>query len=84
MVPEKVYRTYRQLLTILRGRGVSINKGSAGSRVIRVLQKENYYNVINGYKDLFIDKTVTTPLNEVYKKGTSFDEIYALYNLEGY
>jgi abortive infection bacteriophage resistance protein len=49
---EKEYKTYHQLLTILRSRGMIIEKGSQGSRVMRILEEENYYNVINGYKDL--------------------------------
>lgn len=79
---KKVFKTYRQLLTILRNRGVHIKKGSAGSRVMRILEKENYYNVINGYKELFIDKAASTISNEVYKSNTDFDEIYALYSFD--
>ena len=45
---EKTYKTYRQLLTKLRSRGMIIGKGSQGSRVMRILEQENYYNVING------------------------------------
>lgn len=76
---KKVFKTYRQLISLLRQRGVIIKKGSAGSHAIRILEKENYYNVINGYKDLFLDPTATYANNEVYKYGTTFDEIYALY-----
>ena len=76
---KKVYKSYEQLLTILRERGLVIKKGSAGSRVIKILEKENYYNVINGYKALFIDKPATTKTDEVYRTGATFDEIYALY-----
>ena len=78
-MPDKEFKSHRQLLTILRKRGMSIGKGPQGSRVIRILEKENYYNVINGYKDLFIDPT-STP--EVFKAGTTFDEVYALYEFD--
>ena len=77
-VGEKVYKTYRQLLLILRNRGVEIKKGSVGSRTIKVLEKENYFNVINGYKKLFIATPATSNSEEIYKTGTTFDEIYAL------
>lgn len=76
---EKIYKSYRQLLTVLRSRGMDIPKGSVGSRVIRILERENYYNVINGYKDLFILTPASQTQTEQYKPGTSFDEIYALY-----
>lgn len=79
---KKEYKTYRQLITKLRGRGMYIPKGSVGSRVIRILEKENYYNVINGYKALFIDKPSTEVEDEKYINGTTFDEVYALYNFD--
>lgn len=46
------------------------------------MEKENYYNVINGYKELFIDRPATTYNKEVYKSGTKFDEIFALYSFD--
>lgn len=48
---------------------------------MRILEKENYYNVINGYKDLFLD-SASTSSNEKYKDGTTFDEVYALYTFD--
>ena len=77
----KEYKTYRQLITILRSRGMDIEKGFQGSRVMRILEKENYYNVINGYKDLFLDPGSASTV-EKYKTGTTFDEVYALYNFD--
>ena len=56
-----------------------IGKGSQGSHVIHILERENYYNVINGYKKLFLDSPTTNTNDEVYKTGTTFDEVYALY-----
>ena len=79
---EKTYKTYRQLLTKLRSRGMIIGKGSQGSRVMRILEQENYYNVINGYKDLFLQSLATPTSDEKYKTGTTFDEVYALYQFD--
>ena len=76
---QKEYKTYRQLLSKLRSRGMVINKGSQGSRVMRILEQENYYNVINGYKSLFLEREATDTIDEKYKEGTTFDEVYALY-----
>ena len=59
-----------------------IGKGSQGSRAMRILERENYYNVINGYKDFFLDSRATPTTDEVYKDGTTFDEVYALYNFD--
>ncbi len=80
-MPEKEYKTHRQLLGILRNRGMTIGAGSQGSRVMRILEKENYYNIVNGYKNLFLDPT-TNSTEERYKAGTTFDELYALYEFD--
>ena len=79
---EKVYKTHRQLLAILRNRGMDIKKGSQGSRVMRILEKENYYNIVNGYKELFLKSPASATTNETYLPGTTFDEVYALYNFD--
>ena len=79
---EKTYKSYRQQLNILRSRGMVIGKGSQGSRVMRILEAENYYNVINGYKELFLASKATPAADEVYKTGTTFDEVYSLYNFD--
>ncbi len=77
---DKEYKTHQELLTILRNRGMSIEK-SYDSQVIDILKKENYYNVVNGYKDLFIVSSSTSS-SEQFKTGTTFDEVYALYNFD--
>ena len=51
---------------------------SNGSRVKKIIEMENYYNLINGYKGLFLDKSYTGS-DEAYLPGTKFDEVYALY-----
>lgn len=79
---NKSYKSYRQQLNILRSRGMVIGKGSQGSRVMRILERENYYNVINGYKELFLASKATATADEAYKTGTTFDEVYALYNFD--
>lgn len=79
---EKTYKTHRQQLNILRSRGMVIGKGSQGSRVMRILERENYYNVINGYKEPFLASKATATNDEVYKPGTTFDEVFALYHFD--
>lgn len=82
IMSDKIYKTYRQQLNILRSRGMVINKRSQGSRAMRILEHENYYNLINGYKELFLASKATSTTEEVYKTGTNFNEIYALYNFD--
>lgn len=76
---DKKYSSYRKQLQILRARGLSIPYGSKASRAIKILEKENYYNLINGYKEPFLDLNSTT---ERYLPGTDFFEIYALYEFD--
>ncbi len=71
---EKVFKTHNSQLRILRSRGLIV-KSSAK----RILERENYYNIINGYKDLFLDRNSQS---ENYKAGADFKEIYALYEFD--
>lgn len=45
----------------------------------RKIELGNYYNIFNGYKDIFLDNTSST---EKYLSGTTFDEIYNLFLLD--
>lgn len=61
---------------ILRSRGLIIKNSSFAKRKIR---DNNYYNLINGCKMPFIDKSQP---HEQYIKGTKFEELYALYEFD--
>ena len=61
-------------MRLLRSRGLQIS----GSYEKRILEKENYYNIINGYKPLFLDNSYQGQ-GERYKAGTQFKELYALF-----
>lgn len=77
---DKPFKTYRQQLTILRGRNLVIKDGS---KAIQILKNEGYYNIINGYKDIFLDMPQTKQYgDDRYKAGTTFEHIYALYNFD--
>lgn len=57
-------------ITILQSRGLKIDNNS---KTRNLLIDHNYYNVINGFKEPFLDKSQST---EVYKTGTTFKEIF--------
>lgn len=78
MINEKPFRTTNQMLKKLRTRNLKIKDGSKAKRF---LERENYYCVINGYKDLFLDKTVNS-VEERYKDGSSIFEIFELFKLD--
>ncbi len=76
MATEKVFRDTRTQLGILKSRGVIIHNKRFAKRIIR---ETNYYNLVNGYKTPFIQQS--SPF-EKYKKGTQFEELYALYEFD--
>lgn len=74
----KEYKTFNQQLAILRSRCLEV---PTSGQPKRFLEEENYYNVINGYKDLFLERDDNNnPLiPEQYRKGTHFNELKSLF-----
>lgn len=74
----KEFKTFNQQLTILRNRGMIV---PTDGRAKRFLEQENYYNVINGYKDLFLckDSQGNVIFPETYLPNTHFNELKALF-----
>ena len=71
---SKVFMSTNSQMQQLRSRGLQIS----GSSEKRILEKENYYNLINGYKTLFLDSNYQGQ-SEKYKAGAKFKELYALF-----
>lgn len=72
---EKVFSSTDKQIEKLRQRGMCI---SNDSRTKRIIELENYYNLINGYKTLFLDLSYSGN-DEMYLENTNFNELYALY-----
>ena len=73
---EKNFKTVEEQIEILKMRGIIINNKIAKE----ILTENNYYYLINGYKDLFIDNYNK---EEKYIENVSLEEIYALYKFDG-
>lgn len=73
---EKDFKTYDEQINILVSRGIQIVTPEDKSFAKKTLQREGYYNLINGYKKLFLSDT------DLYKPGTTLQEIYALYSFD--
>lgn len=71
----KEFKTYDEQITILKNRGLLINDESFAKEK---LKEDNYYNIVNGYKDLFITPGTT----DNYIAGATFEEVYALYDFD--
>ncbi|MGI2329059.1 Abi family protein [Planococcus sp. YIM B11945] len=77
----KVFASHDEQITILENRGLTIlDKASAK----RVLSRENYYALIDGYKEPFLehDERVNPYGLERYQKGAEFGHVYALYRFD--
>lgn len=71
-----VFKTYEEQIAILQQRGMIINDTATAKKL---LKQNNYYNLINGYKDIFI-QTGKNP--ETYIQGVTFEEIYSLHQFD--
>ena len=72
---EKVFQDYDQMIVLLQSRNICIDTPKRRRQAKIILQKEGYYNVINGYKTPFL----TSRSPESYKNGTTVEEIFAVY-----
>lgn len=74
----KEFKTFNQQLTILRSKGMIVPTDGSPKRF---LEQENYYNVINGYKDLFLckDGHGNAIVPETYLPNTHFNELKTLF-----
>ena len=71
----KEFKTVKEQIDLLKSRNILFNDET---KVEKILLNNNYYNIINGYKDLFLDSYN----KDNYKLGTTFEEIYALYEFD--
>ncbi len=76
---DKPYKSFDEQIEILQKRGLSTNE-----KTQIILMQEGYYSVINGYKDLFIDKEKKSAASgeDRYKEGVKFDHIYRLFEFD--
>ncbi len=73
---EKTFKTIDEQIELLRSRNLNIENEENAKEM---LLNNNYYYLINGYKDLFLDKNSKT---ETFHKGTTLEEIYSLYEFD--
>ncbi len=75
---DKIFRTYDEQIELLKNRGVDINDTNINDAK-KYLADIGYYNLINGYKDLFLESTEP---EDKYIKGTTLNDIHALYHFD--
>lgn len=72
---EKDFKTVEEQIILLKERGIVINDENAKE----ILTENNYYYLINGYKNMFLDNRCQ---KEKYIENVSLEEIYALYKFD--
>lgn len=77
---DKPFKTYDELLELLESRRVCFENDNDKARALHILKQVGYYNLINGYKDIFL--AIYADGTELFKDGTTVDEIYALYEFD--
>ena len=71
------YKDINEQIEIIKTKNILIKDENKAKDI---LLRENYYNLITGYKDVFIDiKNSKKSGKEIYSKDTYFEEIYAVY-----
>ena len=69
----KEYKNNEELIDYLISKNVIVNDKE---KALKNIEKYSYYYIINGYKAVFKDE------DNNYKKNTSFEEIFALYEFD--
>lgn len=75
---SKPFHNLDQQIEKLKNRGLEIPNEEDAKRQ---LLKTSYYDLINGYKDLFLEEKNDNG-EEKYKEGTKFDDLTKLYKLD--
>ena len=70
------FKTYDEQIEILKTRGLIIDDEVVAKNI---LKRNNYYNIINAYKDVFLQKGKTP---EKFIKGVNFNELVAVHQFD--
>lgn len=73
---KKEFKTIDEQIELLQSRDLNIESKETAKEI---LLNNNYYYLINGYKDLFLNRNSKT---EMFCKGTTLEEIYSLYEFD--
>ena len=72
---EKEFKTIKDQIEILKSRNIIVKNYD---KAYKILEKNNYYYLINGYKDLFLNEKH----KDEYISDTKIEEIYAIYQFD--
>ena len=74
----KSFKTLEEQLEMLKKKNIVVN---SDGEAMEFLSRENYYNIINGYKDLFLvkDKLKKVKNTEEFVEGTNFEHLKCIF-----
>jgi abi family protein len=83
MKPEKIFTTFENQILGLKYKNLKFENEDIS---LKILKKINYYSLVNGYKEIFLDKNYV-PLDkddpdEKYKDNVFFEDLYSLYYID--
>ena len=77
---DKPFRTAEEQVGILESRGLKITDREDA---VRTLLSWNYYTLVNGYKDMFLDSAKSREAkDDRYSEGSSFEQLKLAYALD--
>lgn len=79
MPDSKPFKTIDEQIDILESRGLIVDNRESARQF---LTRNNYYSLINGYKEFFLDADKTNEDVEVFREGTRFIDLTTLYNFD--
>lgn len=75
---DKPFKTIEELIKLLQTRGMETD-GDTG----KILEREGYYSVVNGYKDLFIDRPASAMAgDDRFRADTKFKDVHRLFTFD--
>lgn len=75
----KPFKTIDEQIDILESRGLIVDDRAVAHQF---LTRNNYYSLVNGYKEFFLDPDKTNEDVEVFRDGTRFVDLMTLYNFD--
>lgn len=74
----KPFLTIEEQVSLLESRGMKTD-----SRTARILAREGYYSIVNGYKGPFLDVAATAAAgDDRYREGATFADMYAVFSFD--
>lgn len=81
IMSEKVFTSIDDQIHLLESRGFLFDKESSYAYAKNILLRIGYYNLVNGYGRLFIEK-MQEDGSPLYKQGATIQELNALYEFD--